>query len=658
MKTDSPTQQSVSLTVEQTLQQAINHHQAGQLQDAEHLYRAILQTYPKHPHANHNLGMLAMQLGKTATGISHLKAALEANPNQAAHWLSYIDVLIQTDQIYAAQQVLEQGRQLGLCGNAVEVLAVRINEYLGRAPSAQERNTLVTLYEEGRNIEATTLAQQLAERFPLNGFVWMVLSLVYNKMEQCAEALSTMQRAVALSPNDFEAHNNLGNLLYEAKLLPEAEAAYRRALELRPDSAETNYNLGNLLYEAKLLPEAEAAYRRALELRPDFAETHNNLGYLLHGSKRQSEAEAVYLRALEQRPDSANVYNNLGYLHYETKRFPEAEACLLRALELKPDFADAKLNLSLLLLILGRYAEAWPYHESRYNQSRTKNIIRIPSLSYPQWQGQSLVGKSLVIYPEQGFGDYIQFARYAPMLKDRGVSCLTFVCDQPLKALLETMEGIDAVITDLSPIPPHDYWSFPLSLPLFFGTTVATIPATLPYIHALPERVGRWQDCLPQKGLRVGLVWKGSPGHKNDVNRSLPGLATLAPLWSVPGVTFISLQKGQGEAEAMQPPAEQPLINLGSDIRDFADTAAIMAQLDLVICVDTAVAHIAGAMGKPCWVLLPAFGTDWRWLLDRPDSPWYPEVMRLFRQSKKDNWDKPIGDAVIELKTLVDCVKH
>ncbi|MEJ1959082.1 MAG: glycosyltransferase family 9 protein [Nitrosomonadales bacterium] len=213
-----------------------------------------------------------------------------------------------------------------------------------------------------------------------------------------------------------------------------------------------------------------------------------------------------------------------------------------------------------------------------------------------------------MIHPEQGFGDYIQFARYAPLLKARGVSRLTVFCNPSLKALLESMGSIDAVITDLASAPLHDYWSFPLSLPLYFGTTVDNIPATLPYLHALPERVERWHERLSQKGFRVGLVWKGNPGHKNDANRSLPGLAILAPIWTVPGVMFYSLQKGQGEDEANHPPPGQPVIPLGSDIRDFADSAAIVAQMDLVICVDTAIAHLAGALGKPCWVLLPAFG--------------------------------------------------
>ena len=196
-----------------------------------------------------------------------------------------------------------------------------------------------------------------------------------------------------------------------------------------------------------------------------------------------------------------------------------------------------------------------------------------------------------------------------------------------------------------------------MSLPLYFATTVEAIPAELPYLSVPPERLSRWHQRLPASGLKVGLVWKGSALHSNDHNRSLSSLSLLAPLWSVPGVNFISLQKGQGEEEAAAPPAGQPILHLGSDIVDFADAAAIVAQLDLVICIDTAIAHLAGALNKPCWVLLPATGADWRWLRDRPDSPWYPNVIRLFRQTKPGDWSATIEDVARSLASWVTLQK-
>jgi hypothetical protein len=404
-------------------------------------------------------------------------------------------------------------------------------------------------------------------------------------------------------------------------------------------------------HQAGRLPEAEAAYRRALAIKPDYADAHNNLGVLLKNSNRLTEAEATYRQALKIKPAYAEAHNNLGNLLNESKRLTEAEAAYRRALAIKPDYADARVNLSFLLLTLLRYEEAWSLYESRYAPERKELAVKVPDLSYPQWQGESLTGKSLVIWPEQGFGDYIQFVRYVPLLKARGVAHLTLVCPPPLSVLLATVEGVDAVVTDLAKLPAHDYWSLVLSLPLHCATTADTIPLPpMPYVHALPSRVAQWGDCLPATGLKVGLVWKGSVGHKNDSNRSLPELASLAPLWSVPDVTFISLQKGQGEDEASNPPAGQGIVALGAQMQDFADSAAIVSQLDLVICVDTAIAHVAGALGKPCWVLLPAMGTDWRWLVDRTDSPWYPSV-RLFRQTDLEDWSETVGDVADALKT-------
>jgi hypothetical protein len=237
-----------------------------------------------------------------------------------------------------------------------------------------------------------------------------------------------------------------------------------------------------------------------------------------------------------------------------------------------------------------------------------------------------LAGKSLLVWQEQGLGDEIQFCRYLPLLKEQGAARITQICKAPLKSLMGTLEGVDTVMTcdETSNVATHDYWIRLLSIPLYCKTDLAGIPARIPYLHASPDRMAHWSGRLPQSGFRVGLVWKGSGKHPNESNRSLQGLAALAPLWSVPGVKFVSLQKGLGEDEGKNPPNEQPLVHLGSEIADFADVAAIVAQLDLVITIDTAVAHLAGALAKPCWVLLPASRTDWRWLHERQDSPWYP----------------------------------
>ena len=476
------------------------------------------------------------------------------------------------------------------------------------------------------------------------------------ELGQYQDAVSSYHRALQLKPDFAEVHGNLGNALRDIGQLDDAVASYRRAVELKPDSAISHSNLGNALKELGQLDGAVAHCRRAVELKPDFAEAHSNLGNALKELGQLESAVASFHRAVTFMPDSAEVHSNLGNALRDLGQLDEAMASCRRALQLKPDFVAAHWNLSLVLLTLGQYAEAWPHYEARYDPNLKDRNIFPPDLSYPQWQGESLTGKSLVVWSEQGFGDEIQFARYIPMLKTRGISRLTLVCKQPLKVLLESVPGVDAVVSlsETEPLAHHDYWTFPLSLPLHFATTVETIPAALPYLSVMPEKLDRWREQLPTQGLKVGLVWKGRATHKNDHNRSLPGLSTLAPLWSVRGVTFISLQKGPGEEEAATPPTGQPILNMSSDIQDFADTAAIVTQLDLVICVDTSIAHLAGALNKPCWVLLPASGTDWRWLQGRTDSPWYPGVMRLFRQEKLGDWAATMGEVVTALSARVD----
>ncbi|MFP4896952.1 tetratricopeptide repeat protein [Paraburkholderia sp. CNPSo 3155] len=462
-------------------------------------------------------------------------------------------------------------------------------------------------------------------------------------------AEAAFRKALELNPDLAEAHNHLGILLVQTQRTVEAEIAFRRVVGLRPDSAEAWNNLGQVLCETVQLVEAEATLRHALLLKPDYAEGHNNFGILLSKTGRYAHAEVAFKKALALNVNYPAAHNNLGHLLSGIGRFAEAEPAFIRALELTSDYVDARFNLSLLLLATGRYAEAWPNYETRYSPNMSDRKMVVPGFSYPQWQGEPLGGKSLVLLPEQGFGDCIQFARYIPLLKGRGPSRISVVCDPVLGALLETVDGVDEVITDSGSVPEHDYWTFPLSLPMHFGTTVDTIPGSLPYVHAMPERLEYWRNELPAEGLRIGLVWKGRGTHGNDHNRSLRDISDLAPLWSVPGLTFVSLQHGLRD-ESRQASAEQPLIELGGKIRDLADTAAIVAQLDLTICVDTAIAHVAGALGKPCWVLLPAFGCDWRWLQDRMDSPWYPGAVSLFRQSRFGEWRETIEDVTTALR--------
>jgi len=383
-----------------TLQQAIAHHQAGRLQEAEYLYRAILRVQPEHPDANHNLGALAMQVKQPALGLPHFKAALDANPNQVQYWLSYSKALIQAGQPAFAREVLAQARQHGVQGEALEkligVLAVdeslagqakrpamstvlpdrwkspgvktkkmpkqsgRIRESRKglRAPSSQEMNALATLFNQRRYLEGERLARTLIERFPLHGFGWMVLGNVLKQQGRFAEALAPMQKASELLPGDADVHYSLGGIFKEQGLFAEVEPCYRRALALRPDFAIAHCALGVILKELGRLAEAEICYRRALELRPDFVEAHTNLGVALLEQGRFSEAEASLHQALGLRPDFVEAHINLGVALLKQDRWPEAEASLRRALELSPNFVEAHINLSVTLLEQGKLTEA------------------------------------------------------------------------------------------------------------------------------------------------------------------------------------------------------------------------------------------------------------------------------------------------------------
>ncbi|MGD0958242.1 MAG: tetratricopeptide repeat protein [Methylomonas sp.] len=419
------------------------------------------------------------------------------------------------------------------------------------------------------------------------------------------------------------------------------------------------YNVAGICaVQLRLMKKAEFFFREVVSLNPDLAEAHNNLGNALKELKRFDEAKECYLKALSLNSCAEKSYHNLGLILKEQRRYDEAEHYYRQALLIKPDYAEAELGMSELLLTRGKFEEGWKLHEARYKRYGAASIknTRAPiHLPFPQWQGQALTGKSILLWKEQGHGDEIQFCRYTSELKKLGAKRITLVCKEPLRKLFMSLDNVDLVTAEdeVDKIPAHDFWTLLLSLPLFCETRLNNIPADLPYLYASATQVEHWKTRIPATGFRIGLVWKGASGHKNDANRSIPSLKHLAPLWSIPGAVFISLQKENGEEEALSPPAGQSLIVLGTDINDFSDTAAIITLLDLVISVDTAIAHLAGALNKPCWVLLPAVGTDWRWLHDRKDSPWYPKIMRLFKQEAVDDWESVVGKAAHELERML-----
>ncbi|MGC3986324.1 MAG: tetratricopeptide repeat protein [Pseudorhodoferax sp.] len=463
------------------------------------------------------------------------------------------------------------------------------------------------------------------------------------------EALACYQAAADDGSADARCWVGLGVLCAARRRPADAEAAYRRALALQPDDVAALTNLGLVLEQQRRLDEAEACQRRALALAPDLADLHNHLAGVLArrpDGRHEAEAEWHYREALRLAPQDARHGSNLGALLYDLGRVQEAEQVLRAAVAQAPHLACAQINLGHLLLSVGRLPEGFD-HAARSCALLPPAAV-VPGFPDPPppgaaqpWTGQPLQGKRLLVWPEQGHGDQLQFCRYLRLVRElHRPAQITCASTASLLGLMRSVAGADRYIA-LQEAPAalatHDHWVPLQQLPLWCGTRLQTVPAATPYLRPGPADVARWAPRIPSAPLKVGLVWRGNPRHDNDAERSLPGLATLAPLWQVPGVAFVSLQKWAGEEEGRQPPAGQPLVHLGSAIEDFSDTAAILAQLDLLVSVDTAACHLAGALGRPCWVLLPAYRVDWRWLRGRDDTPWYPR-MRLFRQARRGDW--------------------
>jgi len=447
-----------------------------------------------------------------------------------------------------------------------------------------------------------------------------------------AEAADCYRRALALDPGLTQGWHNLALALQDAGRLDEAKVALERALELRPDYLEAGHNLGELQHARGNLELAVDCFRRVLARDPGYLPSLNALGIALQAQDRLDEAVQSYRRALSINPDYLHALNNLGAASRALGELECAVDCYQRVLARDPDYADARWNLSLVQLLLGDFENGWQGYEWRF---RKVDPVPLKSFPRPLWDGGELKGRVILLHAEQGFGDTLQFVRYAGVLARMGGRVLVQCQSQAIAAILGTAPGVARVLVRGEALPEFDCHAPLMSLPLLVGTRLATVPAEIPYLVPEPGLVELWRSRMPGEGLRVGLVWAGRKSYKDDGRRSL-SLRLFAPLAGVAGVRFYALQVGEGAEQAAAPPEGLELTDLGRGVRDFSDSAAIIADLDLVISADTAVAHLAGALGKAVWVLLP-MACDWRWLVGREDSPWYPSA-RLFRQSRRGDW--------------------
>ena len=673
----------MELTIEQALQQGVAAHKEGKLQDAERLYRAILQSQPLHPNANHDLGVLAVSVNKTAAALPLFKTALEANPKIEQFWLSYIDALIKEQQFENAKQVFEQAKTQGVSEEKLNVLETQLtptaqinepklavqNKSLSFSqkrkkpseqkkrkkkvtkqnlkvnnPSQQQLGSLLDYYQSGRMNDAEKLATSISQDFPKHQFAWKVLGAVLGAIGRKSEAVKANQTAVALSPQDAEALSNLGNTLKELGRLDEAEASYKQAIVCKSGFAEAHYNLGKTLLELCRLDEAEASYKQAIVLKSDYAKAHFNLGNTLQELGKLEEAEASYKQAIVLKSDYAEAYVNLGNTLQELSRLDEAEASFKQAIKIKPDFEDAFYNLSFPHLLRGNVEKGFNFYEWRL---RKKEPTVVPARSNLIWDGEkSLSGKHFVIYEEQGLGDIIQFCRYLPLLEQKGAN-VTFKVKPNLHALLQTMDSNSRLVTSLPKENEIDFETPLMSLPHLLNTCLETIPATNPYLFADQEKIQTWGERVNTDRFKVGICWHGS-----NVVRSFP-LSLFEGISRIPNVELISLHKGEGEAQMAG--IDFDVTTLGHDFdagQDaFLDTAAVMMHCNLIITACTSIAHLAGAIGRPTWVALKQT-PNWRWMLDRPDSPWYP-TMTLYRQESRGDWVDVFQTIERDLRSLL-----
>lgn len=478
--------------------------------------------------------------------------------------------------------------------------------------------------------------------------------LRYHRAGDLQQAEACYRQALTFDPAHADSLHFLGLIAFQIGRYDLAVAQIGTAIKLRPQAAHYHCNLANALFHQARLDEAEAAYREALRLAPNDPIAHNNLGNVLRAAGQLDRAEGSYRTALRLKPDFPDAHNGLGVNLSSLGRYAEAEACYREAVRLAPDYAEAHYNIAGTLLLAGRFDEAWPEFEWRWKV--TEDRLSARDFAQPIWQGEDISGKVILLHAEQGLGDTLQFCRYAPLVAARGAGVVLEI-QPPLQGLLSTLAGVENLVMQGDPLPQFDLHCPLMSLPRAFGTKLETIPAEVPYLKADPVLVARWSDRVSGfDGLRVGLVWAGNPRRFSaelsavDRRRSI-ALEQFAPLAALPGLVLISLQKGEAAAEIDSAPPGLVIHDWTHELDNFADTAALIDTLDLVISVDTSVAHLAGALGRPVW-LLNRFDTCWRWLLEREDSPWYPGL-RQFRQPRPGDWDSVLEKVGVALKQSI-----
>jgi tetratricopeptide (TPR) repeat protein len=599
--------QKKQLNPSEELQHAVQLHKEGKLDQAELRYIAILKAQPNHFDALHFLGILRSQRGRHAEGLDHIRAALKLKPTDASA-LSNFGLILR-----------------GL--RRPEEALASFDKALAIKPD----------HADALNNRGNALRD----------------------LKRPAEALASYDKALAIRPDYAEALYNRGDALKDLKRPAEAVGSYDKALAIKPDYADALNNRGVALTDLKRPAEALASYDKALAIKPDYADALNNRGNALKDLKRPEEALASYDKVLAIKADHADALNNRGNALKDLKRPAEALASYDKALAIRPDYVEALYNRGSTVLLMGDFPAGWSGYEQRwYRRDASPRTFIAPN---PVWKGEDIQGKHIVVYEEQGLGDTIHFSRFLTRLSSLGAS-VTFLVRSSMHRLLQPFASTIRLTDKPLQGESFDFQCALLSLPAAFGTTLETVPSDIPYLIAEALLVAHWRQRIGGHGFKIGICWQGNPAAKIDFGRSVP-LRCFHPIAAIPGVRLISIQKHHGLDQLSDLPSGMTIENLGAEFDSgpdaFVDTAAVMSCLDLIITSDTSVAHLAGALGRPVWVVLK-YVPDWRWMLDRSDSPWYP-TMKLYRQTVRDDWtgvfDRVAGD-VAKLNVAAGELQH
>ena len=623
-----------------------------------------LSLFPNFVPAHCDRGSALKELGRFDEALASLNKAADLAPNVPMVWYNKGNVHFKKKDYYSA---------LGDYDCAVKINPNYTDAWLGRGNAF----TCLKCYDEAFAAydKAVALKPDFAEAWFARGNAftnlkryeealdayhkalavksdlveaWLGRGIIFYDLGRYDEAFAAYDKAVALKPDFAEAWLGRGNALTSLKRYDEAYAAYNKALAAKSDLAEAWLGLGTIFYDLGRYDEAFLAYDKALALKPDLAEAWFARGNAFNNLNHYDEALDAYDKALALNPGLAEVWLARGNVFKDQKRYDEAFLAYDKALALKPDLAEAHCDEALIRLALGDTEYGWKKYEYRWNTKLMRGLKR--NFSQRLWLGDSdIKNKTILIHAEQGLGDTLMACRYIPMLASLGAKVIAEV--QPsLQSLLKNLEGISLLIAKGETLPHFDVHCPIMSLPLAFKTTMETIPAKVPYLAVSKNLIEKWRSKLSGAEIKVGIAWAGNPNYPRDVDRSIL-LKNFLPIVGIKGARFFSVQKDlrHGDKEILH--VNSQIVRLDQEINDFEDTAAIMMSLDLVISSDTSIVNLAGALGRPIWVLLPS-NPDWRWLLDRGNSPWYPTA-RLFRQISRGEWSTVTDDVCVELRKLV-----